>query len=61
MSVVPPMISVSIMVNGDVAYRCSICDKTTYVEIRLSHTPFWGEYNGDALLAMLSHYQEHNS
>jgi hypothetical protein len=47
-SIVPP--------NGDIAFKCSLCDKIEIVTARLSWSPFADEYAGHAVLLMLGHY-----
>jgi len=51
------MISVHILDNGNVAYRCSVCDMTTVIEIHDTESVFWDMHNGLAVLAMLGHYK----
>ncbi len=50
------MISVSITPSGDVAYVCSICDRTDIVPKEGVKSAFWDTYNGRTILMMLGHY-----
>lgn len=52
------MIGVYIQDNGNVTYRCSICDMTETVDYALSTSPFWDVYLGRVLAAMLGHYMD---
>lgn len=49
-----------LLLNGDVIYRCSLCDETYGVEYQYHTSPFWDTFNGVAVLRMLSHYQSHS-
>lgn len=51
------MITVSILDNGNVEYRCNKCGLPTVVEIHDSESVFWDMHNGLAILAMLGHYR----
>jgi hypothetical protein len=55
------MISVYITDNGDIAYRCSVCDETSTLPVRISGSAFWDIYVGLELLKMLAHYREAHS
>lgn len=52
------MIIVFTLENGDVAYRCPVCDKAETVSLALSSSVFWDIYNGRALLSLLGHYED---
>jgi hypothetical protein len=52
------MIGVFIGPDGNVIYRCSVCDETWIVSVRLSDSPFWEVFIGNALLIALGHYED---
>lgn len=55
------MILVLFLQNGDMVYRCSLCDMTYGVEYQYHTSPFWDTFNGVAVLRMLGHYQSHSA
>lgn len=52
------MISVFIEENGDVSYRCTICDRTETITIDQISRPFGDMISGNLLLVMLEHYRQ---
>lgn len=51
------MITVKILSNGDVEYRCDRCGIHKVVEMHDTQSVFWDMHNGLAILSMLGHFQ----